>query len=206
MRWLSFALLAMSALAQSSDWMDLFPDSRFSRWTRIPIPPTAPLGAVQQWKVNPEERIVLCEGNGGHEMLRFDRELENFIFHVEWRFTPREGETRYNSGIFVRNSADGSIWHQAQAGLSGGFLFADTLIGGVKQRVNFRPQMKENRVRLAGEWNTYEITCSGRRISLAVNGAVTSEFTACEVPRGYVGLEAEGHRIEFRNIRLKNLR
>jgi len=34
---------------------------------------------------------------------------------------------------------------------------------------------------------------------------VTSEFSGCEVPRGHIGLEAEGYRIEFRNIKVKRL-
>jgi len=84
-------------------------------------------------------------------------------------------------------------------------LFGNTLVKGVPQRVNLREKMSENRVKPAGEWNTYEIRALGRQISLWVNGAVTNEFTDCEVPRGYVGLEAEGYRVEFRNIQLKRL-
>ena len=34
---------------------------------------------------------------------------------------------------------------------------------------------------------------------------VVNEFSECEVPRGYFGVEAEGFRVEFRNIRLKQL-
>ena len=52
----------------------------------------------------------------------------------------------------------------------------------------------------AGEWNTFEITCKGKDMALWVNGAVTCEWHDCEAyPKGYVGLEAEGFRIEFRN-------
>lgn len=40
---------------------------------------------------------------------------------------------------------------------------------------------------------------------LWVNGAAVSEFTDSEVARGYFGLEAEGYRVEFRNVRLKRL-
>jgi hypothetical protein len=62
------------------------------------------------------------------------------------------------------------------------------------------------RVRPAGEWNTYEVTAKGRTLSVWVNGGVTSEFTGCEVPKGYIGLEAEGWPIEFRNIKLKEMK
>ena len=71
--------------------------------------------------------------------------------------------------------------------------------------VNLRQKMSANRVKPAGEWNVYEIRAVGKQIALWVNGAVVNEFADCEVPRGYFGLEAEGYRVEFRNIQLKRL-
>jgi len=63
--------------------------------------------------------------------------------------------------------------------------------------------MTENRIKPAGEWNTFELRAVGREISLWVNGAVTSVFKECDVPRGHVGLEAEGYRVEYRNVLMK---
>ena len=60
-------------------------------------------------------------------------------------------------------------------------------------------------VKPAGEWNTFEITSRGRDMTLWVNGAVTNEWHECDVPKGYLGLEAEGYRIEFRNVKVKPL-
>ena len=127
------------------------------------------------------------------------------IEHDQREIARLEGEHPYNSGIYVRTGPDGAIWHQAQTGAAGGYLFGSTLVNGALQRVNLRQSMSENRVRPAGEWNTYEIRAVGKRVTLWVNGAVTSEFTECEVPRGYIGLEAEGFRIEFRDIKVKPL-
>lgn len=183
----------------------LMPDAAFQGWTRLAIPPDGTLDPVSQWKVDAANGLIVCEGNRGHEWLRYDRELADFVLHVEWRFAPVEGGKGYNSGVFVRNSADGKIWHQAQTSAGGGYLFGDTLVNGVPQRINLRPQMKENRVKEAGEWNVYEIRCEGKKITLSVNGAVTSEFTQCELPKGYLGLEAEGYRIEFCNLKLTGL-
>ena len=42
-------------------------------------------------------------------------------------------------------------------------------------------------------------------MTLWVNGAVVNRWPDCEVPKGYVGLEAEGYRIEFRNVKVKSL-
>ena len=87
----------------------------------------------------------------------------------------------------------------------GEFLMGSTPVKGVVQRVNLRNEMKENRVKPAGEWNVYELRAEGPKLTLWVNGAVTTVLENLEVPKGYVGLEAEGYRIEFRNLKLKIL-
>lgn len=200
---------APSALERDTNgWTDLLENAGadLRGWTRGPIPPEGKLDAQSQWKLDPQSGMLFCEGTGGHDWVRWDKELGDFIFHVEWRFTPVPGKKGYNSGIYVRNSADARIWHQAQTGsASGGFLFGDTLVDGKIQRVNFSKQVRDQRVKPAGEWNTYEITCKGKDVSLWVNGAVTNDWHDCEVPRGYVGLEAERWRIEFRNVKIKPL-
>lgn len=192
--------------ANRRGWKDILPPASFKGWVRVPIPPDKPLSDVNQWKVDTARRVLICEGNGGHEFLRYTRVVRNAIFHVEWRYTLTEGRKNYNSGIYIRNSADGRIWHQGQIGSSsGGFLFGDTLVHGIRMRINLAQQLMEQRVKPAGEWNVTELSADGSRISFWVNGAVTSVLNNCEVPSGFVGLEAEGYRIEFRNLKLKML-
>jgi hypothetical protein len=200
-----------SPAALTSDpkgWVDLLADKSLRQWTRVSLAPVGQLSAgdvagPSPWMLDPAG-VLVCEGEkAGHEMYRFAQEAGDFVLHVEWRFTKVDGDKPYNSGVYVRTSADATVWHQAQTGPGGGYLFGNTLVGGAPQRVNLRDKMAENRVRPAGEWNTYEIRAVGKTISLWVNGAVVSEFTTCEVPRGHLGFEAEGYRIEFRNVKLK---
>ena len=205
LRLLSLLLLVLPAFAQDG-WKDIFPDAKFTQWTRISIPPGKPVSDPSQWKVDPATGTLVCEGNGGHDMLRYNTEFADFVFHVEWKYTPVADEkARYNSGVFVRNDADGTIWHQAQTGQAGAYLFGSSPADGQPKRFNLREQMLENRVKPVGEWNNFDITCMGKNISLAVNGKVVSEFKECGRPQGYVALEAEGFRIEFRNLRIKPL-
>jgi hypothetical protein len=182
-------------------WTSGQPGPDLAGWTRFPWPPTAALGP-QQWSVDPANGHLICDGQGGHEWLRLDGERGDAAFHVEWRFTPVEGADRYNSGVFARTATDLSVWHQAQVGLKGGFLFGATRVDGVVKRVTQEPAAP--RMRPVGEWNVYEIVARGRTLSLWVNGALTSEI-AVDVPRGHFGLEAEGWRIEFRNLKTKPL-
>lgn len=206
---LAAALLAAadskSALETNPEgWIDL---TTLQGWTRVPIPKTATLSAENQWRLDAATSTLICEGDKGHEMLRSDVEYKDFIFHVEWRFKKLEGNPRYNSGVFVRASEDGEFFTQAQVGAGPAvWLFADYLVDGKKQRVNLRDQMTAQRVRPPGEWNTYELTVKGPRVSLWVNGDTIGALEPAGLPSGHVGLEAEGFYIEFRNVKIQPLR
>jgi hypothetical protein len=199
-------LLSAPARAEQKDWIDLLPDTTLQGWTRIPIPAIDGLKPKQQWRVDESQHALVCSGDGGHEWLRYDKELGDFILQVDWRFTPRgPDEKKYNSGIGIRMTKLGEIWHQAQTGLTGGFLFGDHVVDGATKRFRLFDQMTENRIKPAGEWNRYEITATGDRITLSVNGKVVNEVTGCGLRRGYIGLEAEGYEVTFRNIKVKLL-
>ena len=191
-----------------SGWTDLLAAAGppLKGWTRGPIPPTGKLSAQSQWSLDPKTGYLVCDGTGGHDWYRWDKEVGDFVYHVEWRFTPVEGKKGYNSGVYVRNSADANVWHQAQTGdRSGGYLFGATLKDGKPKGINLASQVKDQRVKPAGEWNTYEITCKGKDVTLWTNGAETCAWHDCDVAKGYIGVEAEGFKIEFRNVKIKQL-
>ena len=99
----------------------------------------------------------------------------------------------------------GSITRPRPATARADTCSAHTEIKGAPKRFNLSKQQPASRVKPAGEWNTFEITCRGKDMTLWVNGAVTNQWHECEVKKGYVGLEAEGCRIEFRNVKVKSL-
>lgn len=190
--------------AEPAGWVDIMPKSSFKGWTRVAIPPDRPLAKNSQWSV--ANGTLICAGNGGHEWLRYSRKLGNFLFHVEWQLTKEAGNAKYNSGVFVRNDAKGVIWYQAQVGsASGGYFFGDNPEGGSLHPFNLHSAITKQAVKPAGEWNTFDIRCQGKKLILRVNGVVTNVFNDCDNPKGYLGLEAEGSRIEFRDIRIKML-
>jgi len=185
-------------------WIDILPPQDLKGWFRVPVPPNSRLGR-DQWHV--DGKILVCDGDGGHDMLLFDKEVGDAIFHLEFCYTKIAGKAGYNSGAYVRNSRDGSFWHQAQFGdAKDGYLFGQTAVNGYgKKNFNLSRQVTDMRVKPAGEWNLLEITARGSVLTLWINGAVTCQFNECNVERGYLGLEGEGYRIEFRNLKLKEL-
>ena len=216
--WLLLAVMAAESLtaaepaksaleADPTGWVDVMPPADLSGWSRVPVPPGAPLGKAQ-WRVEDSGQVLVCEGDGGHDMLLCNREFGDAVFHAEFRYPKVEGKTGYNSGIYVRNNQDGSLWHQAQIGdATGGYLFGETPgADGKKKFFTTQNSVTNGRVKPAGEWNTLEITARGKVLTLWVNGAVTCEVKDCGNPKGLVGVEGEGYRIEFRNLKVKELR
>lgn len=190
--------------SEPDGWQDIMPAADLKGWRRVPVPPGGEIGRAQ-WHVDVSNNMLVCDGDGGHDMLMWDEEIGDAVFHAEFRYTRIEGMSGYNSGIYVRNSRDGDIWHQAQIGdAKGGNLFGQTPDkDGQKQR--FNQKTADGRVKPAGEWNTIEITAVGRVLTLWVNGAVTCRFEECGRAKGHFGLEGEGYRIEFRNLKVKKL-
>jgi Domain of Unknown Function (DUF1080) len=204
-----------SALSsQPRGWKDILPGPNLRGWTRFPLR-TEVRKDLDVWSVDRKTGVLLCKADlpeipppgrsGTHEMLRYDRELADFVWHLEWRFLDpaRRG---WNSGIYARVAPDRRFWLQAQVGNgSGGYWFGYQPEGadGMVRRSLTAPQQ---RVKPVGEWNVYEITARGDKLTLWVNGAVTSQWEAMPYRRGHIGLEGEFHRIEFRNMKLKELR
>ena len=59
------------------------------------------------------------------------------------------------------------------------------------------------------DWNTYRITCQGKKIKIEVNGVVTSEFEDDKDASGPIGIQHHGEKgqtYKFRNLRIKQLK
>jgi len=57
-----------------------------------------------------------------------------------------------------------------------------------------------------GQWNDWEVTCVGTKLALKVNGKLAWEIDNFKPGRAPIGIEAEGHPIEFRSLRIKTVR
>ena len=188
-------------------WVDLLPGPDLKGWKRVPIAPDTTLNPKNAWSVDAASRTLRCDGVGVKEMLLYDTPFADGTFHVEWRFRPVEGKTDYNSGIYIRTARDGSAWHQAQVAHPEkpprlGDLFGETRADGKPQKFLVEGTGAKH-ARPPGEWNSYDITCRGPRITVAVNGQPATTWDACPIPRGHVGLQAEFFYIEFKNLKFR---
>ena len=61
------------------------------------------------------------------------------------------------------------------------------------------------RTRPVGQWNHYYVRAINGEVRLWVNGAEVNGGRGCQPASGYLALEAEGARVEYRNLRLREL-
>jgi hypothetical protein len=210
-------LVSVSAVAAHADdgkksqaSLDLFPGKNLAGWKRVPILPDTKLAAKNPWTVDEDSKLLLCDGVGVKEMLLYDKQLGDGVFHLEWRFRKVDGDPVYNSGIYVRTAGDGAIWHQIQVAHNKKPPFMGDIFGVVDAAKQATQVLAAGdgpkHTKGPGEWNTYDITCRGSTISVAINGAPTAIWKECAVPRGYLGLQAEFFYIEFKNLKFQELK
>ncbi|MBT3384458.1 MAG: DUF1080 domain-containing protein [Prolixibacteraceae bacterium] len=142
--------------------------------------------------------------------LRTVKEYSNYKLHIEWRYP----EEPTNSGIFIHTTGPDLIWvshYQGQLkhenagdiiihGISNSATIRDTVYTSSADEKPLISKMHPTNEKPAGEWNSYDITCKGRTIELRVNGKLQNVATNCSVTKGGIGLQAEGSKIQFRNL------
>ena len=147
--------------------------------------------------------------------LRTVKTYSDYRLHVEWRYP----ETPTNSGVFLHTTGPDLIWPAHYQGQLKFENAGDFIVHGVGEKATIRDTVyistrdvkpviaKENpsNENPAGEWNSYDITCKGNTIELRVNGLLQNTATDCSLTSGGIGLQAEGSRIQFRNLWIEPL-
>ncbi len=172
--------------------------------------------------VNPDSYYYVKDGfieNTGVPMgyMRTKKSYSNYRLHVEWRYP----EKPTNSGILLHAFGPDAIWikhYQAQLKYmkAGDFIInavdesaqvGDSLYVSTEEVKELIPKMHEsNEYEAGGEWNSYDIVCKDNTIKISVNGLLQNVASNCSRSEGYIGLQAEGSKIQFRNIWIKKIK
>jgi hypothetical protein len=164
-----------------------------------------------------EPGLLICPKDGGGNLFTL-REYSNFVFRFDFRTEPGG-----NNGVGIRAPLEGDA---AYAGMEIQIL-DDTapIYEGKLRPTQFHGSIydvvpaRQGFLKKAGEWNEEEITANGRRMAVKLNGTiiVDSDLDAIQDPqtlrkhpglarpRGHIGFLGHDSRVEFRNIRLKEL-
>lgn len=171
-----------------------------------------------------EDGILKCTGHP-IGVMRTERQYENFILDIEWKFMERGG----NSGVFVW--ADGTpyednpfptgvevqmldpAWaeiHERPVEYVHGHLFPvmgleGTIPDNPSEVVPGRSYALEKRMNRMGEWNRYIVVCVDGTIKLSVNGKFVNGIRSAKRKKGYICPESEGAEIHFRKMDIMEL-
>lgn len=165
----------------------------------------------------PEDGLLVCQAKGGGTLLT-TKEYANFILRLEFKLEPGG-----NNGIAIRSPLGGRLSrdgmeiqildddHPKYAKL-GAYQYHGSVYGMIPaQRGHLKP---------TGEWNCQEVVCDGSRIKVTLNGTVIVDGDLKDVTdptldgyphpgrhrdTGFLGFIGHGTRVEFRNIRVKEL-
>ena len=148
--------------------------------------------------------------------LRTVKEYSDYQLHIEWRYP----DNPTNSGVFLHTSGPDLIWpahYQGQLKFenAGDFIvhgvglsatIGDTVYVSSDTLKPLIPKLNPTNEKPAGEWNSYDITCIGSTIELRVNGMLQNTATNCSLTKGGIGLQAEGSKIQYRNLWIEHLK
>ncbi len=169
-----------------------------------------------------EDGLIVCKGQGGG-WLGTKRDYDNFVLRLEYRLKPAG-----NSGVYIRAPEKGHIsrvgmeiqvlddpWYKDEKHYKG--IKPVQLTGAVYGVV----PPAQDAVKPAGEWNAMEIRADGRQVTVVLNGkkivdadldrylkdpAVAKEHPGLGRKSGRIGLQSHSERVEFRNLRVKELK
>lgn len=167
------------------------------------------------WSV--EKGIIVCSGKGGG-WLGTDRDYADFVLRLQYRLTPQG-----NSGVYIRAPEEGWI---SRVGMEIQLLddahpnYAKLHYHQYTGAIYHVAAPTQRASRPAGQWNDIEIRAEGRRVIVTLNGkkiqdadldhclkdpAVAKEHPGLQRKTGRIGLQSHSERIEYRNVRIKEL-
>jgi hypothetical protein len=194
----------------------LFNGVNLDGWDYHLVDPNVKMGDV--WSV--EDGVLICKGEPLGYLVTKDS-FKSFRLTLQWRWAP--GKKPGNSGVLMRISGKPigfmpkCVEAQLQHGRAGDLWgFRGAHVTGPEARIrkvennkalgDFAGVAKAGGVeKEPGQWNQYDITFVGDKVTVAVNGETVNEGTGCDVVAGPIGLQSEGGEIHFRNINVTRI-
>lgn len=151
--------------------------------------------------------LKITDATAGY--LRTKKQYRNFILSVDWRWT----KVAANSGVLIHIQPNDSIWPicfqvQQKAHAAGDIICMNGLeakesIGQINATV---PKMKPSNEKALGEWNSMKVISKSGTLTVYINGLLQNKITKMTKNKGFIGFQAEGKPMEFRNLAIKKIR
>ena len=154
-------------------------------------------------KFSVKDGVIFLDRGAG--WLRSEKQYQDFELRLDFRFVSKGAD----SGIFVRASREGANWparnYQVQT-------MDNESIAGLFAATHDRPTVKRDAERMrqarkpAGQWQSYVITLKGDHAEIRLNGELITVGEGLTVQPGHIGLQGEGGQLEFKNIRIREIK
>lgn len=180
---------ALSPADKEAGFVSMFNGQDFTGW-RFEGKDSPPKTVPANWKV--ADGVIQLSG-GGPPHLASARSYRDFELKFEWRGL----KEKYNSGFFIRSGEKVganqiNLAHRAEGAFLGGKITGAAAV----------PQLQKP----AGEWNEWRVLAVGDKVTFWCNGELAWEGTGLQTPEGYIGLQAEGAAMEFRRLRIREVK
>jgi hypothetical protein len=166
-----------------------------------------------------KEGVLLCKPKGSGNLYT-EKEFSNFIFRFEFKLTPGA-----NNGIGIRTPKEGDaafVGMEIQILDDGDPRYKDIKEYQAHGSVYGVIPAKRGFLKPTGEWNREEITVDGTHVKVVLNGETIVDGDIAEArekgaidgrphpglkrDKGYIAFCGHGANLEFRNIRIKELK
>lgn len=198
--------LALVAVADDEGFVSLFDGKTLNGW----------VGATDGYEAE-DGNLVCIQSKGGN--LYSEKEYSDFVLRFEFKLPPGA-----NNGIALRAPLGGD---SAYAGMESQVLDDTADIYKDLHEYQYHGSIygilpaKRGALKPLGEWNSEEITLKGRKVKVVLNGKtiVEGDLDEASTPKtldgkdhpgvkresGHIGFLGHGSKVEFRNIRIKDL-
>ncbi|MBE7499158.1 MAG: DUF1080 domain-containing protein [Verrucomicrobiales bacterium] len=177
-------LFSVSRAAESEGpWISLFNGKDLTGWVKV---------HDIECEVK-DGNLRILKGMG---WLRTERRFRDFVLEFEWRAL----DEKYDSGVFFRAGLDGKPWPDQSYQVN---LRYDMLGGLVKR---FTPVVPAETPRMPlNQWVKFRLEVKGSHVALDVDGERAWETDKVEAGEGFLGIQIEDRRFDFRNLRVREL-
>ncbi len=182
-------LNALSKADKEAGFVSMFNGKDFTGW-RFGGKESPPKELPDNWSV--ADGLIKLSG-GGKPNLGSEKSYADFEMKFEWRAV----KDKYNSGFFIRSGEKvGANQLNLAKGSEGAF------IGGKLTGATPVPKLQKP----TGEWNEWRVLVVGEKVTFWCNGELAWEGTGLQPKEGYIGLQAEGAALEFRKLRIREVK
>ena len=179
-------------------WYPLFDGRSLDGWI-------VPEGA--DWQARDGEIVV---ETGANNLLVYDETFSDFVLKVDFLAAPSA-----NSGVFVRVTGKtlvpGTKGYEVNIAPPGNPFPTGSVMhieaGAEGKPPKFGASKKAVGVGESEEWRTYDITAIGGKFTIKIDGEVVAELEDPEpIAEGYIGLQHNIGKVQFRNVKMRRLK